>query len=50
MNLNWIKYLWGIISKIHPETKTLIIVLLFGWVLYSQITDETGRIMTERFE
>jgi hypothetical protein len=50
MDLNWIKYLWGIISKIHPETKTLIIVLLFGWVLYSQITDETGRIMTERFE
>ena len=50
MDLNWIKYLWGIISKIHPETKTLIIVLLFGWVLYSQITGETGRIMTERFE
>ena len=50
MNLNWIKYLWGILDKIRPETKTLIIVLLFGWVLYSQITGETGRIMTERFE
>ena len=50
MNLNWIKYLWGIINKIHPETKTSVIILLFGWVLYSQITGETGRIMAERFE
>lgn len=50
MNLNWIKYLWGIIDKIHPETKSLVIIILFGWVLYSQITGETGRIMAERFE
>ena len=50
MNLNWFKYLWGIIDKIHPETKSLVIIILFGWVLYSQITGETGRIMAERFE
>ena len=50
MKLDWIKYLWGIINKIHPETKTSVIILLFGWVLYSQITGETGRIMAERFE
>ena len=50
MNLNWIKYLWRIIDKIHPETKSLVIIILFGWVLYSQITGETGRIMSERFE
>ena len=50
MDLNWIKYLWGIISKIHPETKTLIIVLLFGWVLYSQIIGETGKQVGEIFQ
>ena len=50
MNLNWIKYLWGIINKIHPETKTSVIILLFGWVLYSQITNETGKILTEKFK
>ena len=50
MNLNWIKYLWRIIDKIHPETKSLVIIILFGWVLYSQIIGETGRIMSERFE
>ena len=50
MNLNWFKYLWGILDKIHPETKSLVIIILFGWVLYSQITGETGRIMAERFE
>ena len=50
MNLNQIKYLWRIIDKIHPETKSLVIIILFGWVLYSQITGETGRIMSERFE
>ena len=50
MNLNWFKYLWGILDKIHPETKSLVIIILFGWILYSQITGETGRIMAERFE
>jgi hypothetical protein len=48
MNLDWIKYLWGTLDKIRPETKTLIIILLFGWVLYSQITNETGKILTEK--
>ena len=37
--VNYIKGLWGIINKIHPENRTLIIILLFGWILYSQITD-----------
>ena len=50
MNLNWFKYLWGLLDKIHPETKSLVIIILFGWILYSQITGETGRIMAERFE
>ena len=37
---NYLKELWKTINKIHPETKTLIIVLLFGWVFYLQIKDE----------
>lgn len=44
----YLKEAWRIVGKIHPETKTLIIVLLLGWVLYSQITGETQRQMQER--
>jgi len=42
MNLNYFKDAWGIINRIHPETRSVIIILLFGWILYSQITGETG--------
>ena len=49
-NLNQIQELWGNINKIHPETRSLIIILLFGWILYSQITGETGRQMRDRVE
>ena len=35
MILNWFKYLWEVIDKIHPETRSVIIILLFGWILYS---------------
>ena len=48
MILNQIKKLWELINKIHPETRSLIIILLFGWILYSQITDETQRQINER--
>ena len=48
MNLNWIKYLWGILNRIHPETRSLIIVLLLGWILYSQITRETAKQIDEK--
>ena len=50
MNLNQIKDLWGTLNKIHPETRSLIIILLFGWILYSQITGETGRLIRDRVE
>ena len=48
MDLNWIKYLWEIISKIHPETRSLIIIILFGWIMYSQITSETAKQIDEK--
>ena len=44
----YLRGLWKLVSKIHPETKTLIIILLLGWVLYSQITGETHRQMIEK--
>ena len=50
MNLNWIKYLWGILNKIRPETRNVIIIFLFGWILYSQIIGETGNQIREKFE
>jgi len=41
--LNYIKEMWRVINRLHPETRTLIIILLFGWIMYSQITNETAR-------
>jgi hypothetical protein len=40
--------MWGFINKIHPETRTLIIFLLFGWIMYSQITSETAKQIDEK--
>ena len=48
MFLKQIKQLWEFLNKIHPETRSLIIILLFGWILYSQITDETQRLIQEK--
>jgi hypothetical protein len=50
MNLNYFKDVWGIVNRIHPETRSVIIILLFGWILYSQITGVTGQQIKERFE
>ena len=47
MILNYFKKVWDFINRIHPETRTLIIILLFGWILYSQITGETSRQIKE---
>ena len=47
MILNLIRKLWEFINKIHPETRSLIIILMFGWILYSQITTETNRQISE---
>ena len=43
MNLNYFRDVLGIVNRIHPETRSLIIIFLFGWILYSQITQETAK-------
>ena len=48
--LNWIKNLWKGINKIHPQTRSLIILLLFGYILYSQIADSTGQMIEKKFQ
>ena len=45
----WFKKIWELLNKIHPETRTLIIILFFGYILYSQITDSTSDMITEKF-
>ena len=50
MNLNYFNSVWRMINRIHPETRSIIIILLFGWILYSQITGETGQLIHDRFE
>ena len=46
--LDWIKKIWELINRIHPETRSLIIILLFGWIMYSQISVETARQIDEK--
>ena len=36
-----IKKVWEFLNKISPETKSLMLILLFGYVLYSQINQST---------
>ena len=48
MIFQWIKQVWELLNKTHPETRSLIIILLFGWILYSQITKETAKQIDEK--
>lgn len=43
MILQWLKQVWEFMNKINPETRTLIIILLFGYVLYTQINQSTNQ-------
>jgi len=47
--LIWIRKIWGQINRLHPETRSLIIILMFGYILYSQITDSTKQLIGEKF-
>ena len=42
------KKVWEFVNKINPETRSLIIILLFGYVLYSQITNTTEHMINEK--
>lgn len=48
MILQQIKKVWEALNKIHPETRSLIIMLLFGYILYSQIGTITRQEMQEK--
>lgn len=48
MILQQIKKVWEALNKIHPETRSLIIMILFGYVLYSQIGIVTRQEMQEK--
>ena len=48
--LRFIKKMWEYLNKIKPETRSLIIIVLFGYVLYSQITDATKDMIGEKFQ
>lgn len=47
---NFLKKVWDFISNIQPETRSLIIILLFGFILYSQITDSTRGVINSKFQ
>ena len=47
---NFLKKVWEFINNIRPETRSLIIILLFGFILYSQITDSTRGVINNKFQ
>lgn len=47
---NFLKKVWDFISNIQPETRSLIIILLFGFILYSQITDSTRGMINSKIQ
>ena len=48
--VKFLKETWEFINKIHPETRSLIIIILFGYVMYSQINQSTQNIIKQRTE
>lgn len=50
MNFNIFNKAWEFINRIRPETRSVIIILMFGYILYSQITDTTKQQISERFQ
>ena len=48
--LNWIKKLWAVLDKLSPNTRNLLIILLFGYILYTQITTTTKQMMHSIFQ
>ena len=47
---NFLKKVWDFINNIRPETRSLIIILLFGFILYSQITDSTRGMINSKIQ
>lgn len=50
MKLNWFKFFWEMLNKIPPRTRSVIIIILFGWLLYSQIIGETSNQIAKTFQ
>ena len=48
LNFDWIKKVWEFVNKISPETKSLLIIFLFGYILYSQINESTAHCISKQ--
>lgn len=48
--LKWVKNCWKHLNMLQPETRSVLIILLFGLLLYSQINQSTFDIIDKRIE
>lgn len=48
--IKYLKIIWKVINGIQPETRSLIIILLFGYILYTQITSTTKQMIKDKFK
>ena len=45
-----IKKIWEWLNRIRPESRIIVILLFFGYILYSQIKDSTNDMITKKFQ
>lgn len=50
MFLTWIKHFWAILNKISPSNRNLLIMLLMGFIFYSQINQSTQKFLIKHLE
>lgn len=44
------KSLWDFFNKLQPETRTTLVIIMFGYILYTQITDSTKKFIADKFK
>ena len=50
MFITYIKKIWEFLNKISPNNRNLIIILLMGYIFYSQINDSTRQLIINGIE
>lgn len=50
MNFQWINKVWEIVNRISPHTRSVLIIIMFGYILYSQLSLSIREQISERFQ
>lgn len=50
MFLDWLKKTWNFVNDLNPQVKTLVIMLLFGCIAYTQFLEQNQQIIIDYLE